>query len=119
MVRHCSYEPGYYDDAQFIADPRGYIHNVAPLHFARTGALTSLPPVDPALLTRSPFADLLASLARLAEETAVRGGSLDAITDAPEDEHARLELELLRLVDRLSLHDLRELVGLVRGRVGS
>jgi hypothetical protein len=115
-TRYCRYEPGYFDDTEFVSATQGVIHEVQPRHYARTGMLVQGPPIASAPFW-VPFHDVLAALARDASEP-LEGFAPTLPPRADTDEETtRLRLEILRLTDRLSNDDLRTVLNEIRRRL--
>jgi hypothetical protein len=118
MRRYCQYEPGYFDDQEFLSTQHGVIHEVVPRHYARTGSLVQGPTIQAAPFWL-PFSDVFAVLARDASEP-LAGFSPRIPPRADADEEiAALRVEILRLTDRLSRDDLRACLAHIRRHVSA
>jgi len=118
MRRYCQYELGYFEDQEFVSTQHGFVHEVIPRHYARTGSLVQGPAIQAAPFWL-PFTDVFAVLAREASEPLV-GFSPRTLPRADADEEiAALRVEILRLTDRLSKDDLRACLGHIRRHVSA
>jgi hypothetical protein len=144
VKRYCAYEPGRFDDNAFSSTPQGFVHEVQPRHYARTGTLVHIPPVDPTAFS-VPFTDVLAAMVREASqapgvqrresaspEAGGLGRAVQRLTAGLSDqelaalaqderfrEAGKLRLEILRLTDRFSNEELADLIREIRRRLGA
>jgi hypothetical protein len=117
MTRYCRKEYGYFADSEFTSTGQGFIHEMAPRHYARTGMLVSGTSIDQTATFWVTFSPVLA---KLVEEAPVPlegfGPHIVPCLDADDDATA-LRLEILRLTDRLSNEDLRAFCDQIRRRL--
>jgi hypothetical protein len=125
MRRHCAYEPGYFDDSQFLVTSKGIVHQRAPFHYIN-GTPTRLPTVDPsaALVYWHPYDAVIRRLVLQAPEPpeAFELRTMDTPRRRREDiqdDGTALRVEILQLTDRLSPEDLRTIRDLLRWRLDS